>query len=86
MTLSFIQRDILLCAEHLDQLEQDFKSQLSNLRETVQAKTAVPTAQVYVSTITLHKFPGCITTYSNPLTLPYIHQQINVTLTCSRYS
>lgn len=46
-----IQRDILLCAEHLDQLEQDFKSQLSNLRDTVQAKAAVPTAQVYVSNI-----------------------------------
>ena len=49
MTVSSIQRDILLCAEHLDQLEQDFISQLSNLRDTVQAKTAVPTAQVYVS-------------------------------------
>ena len=44
-----LQRDILLCAEHLDQLEQNFKSQMNNLRETVQAKTAVPTAQVYVS-------------------------------------
>ena len=51
MTVSCIQRDILLCAEHLDQLEQDFGSQLSNLRDTVQAKTAVPTAQVYVSSI-----------------------------------
>lgn len=55
MMVSSIQRDILLCAEHLDQLEQDFISQLSNLRDTVQAKTAVPTAQVYVSKLILLK-------------------------------
>ena len=45
------QRDILLCTEHLDQLEQEFQSKMETLRETVQAKTAVPTAQVYVSRV-----------------------------------
>ena len=43
------QRDILLCAEHLDQLEQDFHANMDKLKDTVQSKTAVPTAQVYVS-------------------------------------
>ena len=44
-----LQHDILLCAEHLDSLEGEFRTQMDLLKETVQSKTAVPTAQVYVS-------------------------------------
>ena len=44
-----LQRDILSCAEHLDQLEEDFGTRMTSLKEIVQSKTAVPTSQVYVS-------------------------------------
>ena len=40
-----------MCASHLDQLDEEFQSYMATLRETVQAKTAVPTSQVYVSII-----------------------------------
>ena len=44
-----LQRDILSCAEHLDQLEEDLGTRMASLKEIVQSKTAVPTSQVYVS-------------------------------------
>lgn len=44
-----LQRDILICAQHLDQLEQDFRVKMDTLKDTVQSKSAVPTSQVYVS-------------------------------------
>ena len=44
-----LQRDILSCAEHLDQLEEDLGTMMASLKEIVQSKTAVPTSQVYVS-------------------------------------
>ena len=44
-----LQRDILSCAEHLDQLEEDLGAMMASLKEIVQSKTAVPTSQVYVS-------------------------------------
>ena len=43
------QADILTCAEQLDRLEQEFHQKVVELQATVQAKTAVPTSQVYVS-------------------------------------
>jgi hypothetical protein len=42
------QHDIIFCAEHLDHLEENFKVKMETLKDTVQSKTAVPTAQVYV--------------------------------------
>lgn len=48
-TMLNLQRDIIFCAEHLDYLEETFKSKMDALKDTVQSKTAVPTAQVYVS-------------------------------------
>ena len=44
-----LQADILTCAEQLDRLEQEFHQKVVELQATVQAKTAVPTSQVYVS-------------------------------------
>ncbi len=44
-----VQRDLLSCAEHLDHLELEVKMKMDALKDTVQSKTAVPTAQVYVS-------------------------------------
>ena len=38
-----------MSAEHLDHLEADFQGTMESLKATVQSKTAVPTAQVYVS-------------------------------------
>ena len=63
------QRDILTCAEHLDQLEQEFHSKMEALKETVQAKTAVPTAQVYVSVCRLKQ---CWQTFND---LCVIHEE-----------
>ena len=52
--LSFVsqcfQQDIVRCADHVEQLETEFVTRMQQLKDVVQAKTAVPTAQVYVST------------------------------------
>ncbi|XP_064396896.1 cilia- and flagella-associated protein 206-like isoform X2 [Halichondria panicea] len=45
--IKVLMRDILTCAEHLDQLEEEFSSGMESLKEIVQSKTAVPTSHVY---------------------------------------
>ena len=37
------------CAQQVDGLESQFAARMETLKNTVQSKTAVPTAQVYVS-------------------------------------
>ena len=37
------------CAQQVDGLESQFAARMETLKSTVQSKTAVPTAQVYVS-------------------------------------
>ena len=46
----FFQQDVVRCAEHVEQLEAEFVTRMQQLKDVVQAKTAVPTAQVYVCT------------------------------------
>lgn len=48
MHTTLLQHDIIFCAEYLDNLEENFKVKMGALKDTVQSKTAVPTAQVYV--------------------------------------
>lgn len=48
LLLCMLQHDVIFCAEHLDHLEESFKAKMETLKDTVQSKTAVPTAQVYV--------------------------------------
>ena len=44
-----IQADAGLCAQHVESLQTELSSQMKLLRETFQSKTAVPTADVFVS-------------------------------------
>ena len=48
LTHTLQQHDLLACAEQLDRLGQELGARMEELKDTVQAKTAVPTAQVYV--------------------------------------
>lgn len=40
---------MISCAQQVEQLEQQLAARMEQLQATVQSKTAVPTAQVYVS-------------------------------------
>ena len=44
-----IQNDVIGCAHQVETLESQFAARMETLKDTVQSKTAVPTAQVYVS-------------------------------------
>ena len=39
----------MYCVQQLEELENNFQTCMQQLKETVQAKSAVPTAHVYVS-------------------------------------
>ena len=39
------------CAQQVEALESQFAARMEALKNTVQSKTAVPTAQVYVRTL-----------------------------------
>lgn len=43
------QNDVISCAQQVELLEQQLATRMEQLQATVQSKTAVPTAQVYVS-------------------------------------
>ena len=43
------QNDVISCAQQVELLEQQLAARMEQLQATVQSKTAVPTAQVYVS-------------------------------------
>ncbi|XP_019863709.1 PREDICTED: cilia- and flagella-associated protein 206-like, partial [Amphimedon queenslandica] len=45
--LKMLMQDISVCTQHVNDLETEFQMKMQQLQETVQAKTAVPTAQVY---------------------------------------
>ena len=45
------QNDVISCAQQVEMLESQLATRLEQLQATVQSKTAVPTAQVYVSII-----------------------------------
>ena len=45
----FQQSDVVGCAQQVEALESQYAARMETLRETVQSKTAVPTAHVYVS-------------------------------------
>lgn len=44
-----LQNDVITCAHQVEQLENQLAVRMDQLKATVQTKTAVPTAQVYVS-------------------------------------
>lgn len=50
----YLQNDVISCAQQVELLEQQLATRMEQLQATVQSKTAVPTAQVYVSFHTLH--------------------------------
>ena len=43
-----MQHDVINCAKQVESLETQLASRMEQLQATVQSKTAVPTAQVYV--------------------------------------
>jgi hypothetical protein len=43
------QNDVISCAQQVELLENQLATRMEQLQATVQSKTAVPTAQVYVS-------------------------------------
>jgi len=43
-----LQNDVISCAQQVEMLEQQLAARMEQLQATVQSKTAVPTAQVYV--------------------------------------
>ena len=45
----FCQNDVISCAQQVELLENQLATRMEQLQATVQSKTAVPTAQVYVS-------------------------------------
>ena len=47
------QNDVIGCAQQVEALESQFAARMEALKNTVQSKTAVPTAQVYVSKMKL---------------------------------
>ncbi|XP_027058758.1 cilia- and flagella-associated protein 206-like [Pocillopora damicornis] len=55
----FLQNDVVGCAQQVEALESQFSARMEALKNTVQSKTAVPTAQVYPQFITLaHLWTG----------------------------
>ena len=56
------QADAILCAKQVEALQSDLVARLMLLEATVHAKTAVPTAQVFVSVST----EGCVTSFTPP--------------------
>ena len=44
-----LQHDVIQCAQQVEMLESQLAGRMEQLQNTVQSKTAVPTAQVYVS-------------------------------------
>ncbi len=46
--LKTLLRDIITCAKNVQSLENQLAQRLEKLKNTVQSKTAIPTAQVYV--------------------------------------
>lgn len=44
-----LQHDVIGCAQQVEMLESQLAARMEQLQATVQSKTAVPTAQVYVS-------------------------------------
>lgn len=51
--LKILMQDIVYCAQQLEELENNFQTRMQQLKETVQAKSAVPTAHVYPLFISL---------------------------------
>ena len=47
--LKTLLHDIINCAKNVENLQIQLASRLDQLKNTVQSKTAIPTAQVYVS-------------------------------------
>ena len=47
----FFQHDVISCAQQVEMLESQLAARMEQLQATVQSKTAVPTAQVYVSSV-----------------------------------
>ena len=45
------QNDVISCAQQVETLESQLASRMEQLQATVQSKTAVPTAQVYVNEV-----------------------------------
>lgn len=57
--LSILLNDVVGCAQQVEALESQFSARMEALKNTVQSKTAVPTAQVYPQFITLaHLWTG----------------------------
>lgn len=57
--LSILLNDVMGCAQQVEGLESQFAARMETLKNTVQSKTAVPTAQVYPQFITLaHLWTG----------------------------
>ncbi|KAL9982740.1 hypothetical protein ACROYT_G004830 [Oculina patagonica] len=57
--LSILLNDVIGCAQQVEALESQFAARMEALKNTVQSKTAVPTAQVYPQFITLaHLWTG----------------------------
>ncbi|XP_068135495.1 cilia- and flagella-associated protein 206 isoform X2 [Hyperolius riggenbachi] len=53
--LNIILSDIITCAQQVEMMDKQYGAQMEQLRDTVQSKTAVPTAQVYPLFISLAK-------------------------------
>ena len=49
VALNHLQNDIIGCAQQVEMLVNQLSARMEQLQQTVQSKTAVPTAQVYVS-------------------------------------
>ena len=49
MLYDILQHDVISCAKEVENLESQLAARMEQLQATVQSKTAVPTAQVYVS-------------------------------------
>lgn len=52
--ISLFQHDVIGCAQQVEMLESQLAARMEQLQATVQSKTAVPTAQVYVSHTLIH--------------------------------
>ena len=50
MICLYFQNDVISCAHQVESLEKQLATRMEQLQATVQSKTAVPTAQVYVRT------------------------------------
>ena len=68
------QNDVVGCAHQVEALESQFAARMEALKNTVQSKTAVPTAQVYVSTFCIMLFIS----QAYKLYLAFIHLKSDV--------